>query len=135
MAQWSSSHQKRFLYQSSLSTASGMAVAMRAGRLSSVTPRTENHCQPLPRSLGSGEHTLTVADATPPTGTVIINGNASTTASSTVALALTWDDGLNGSGVSRIRFSNDGTTWSAYQAAAINRRIRVHDGQGGTEHA
>mmetsp|Transcript_44564 Transcript_44564/g.104700 ORF Transcript_44564/g.104700 Transcript_44564/m.104700 type:complete len:239 (+) Transcript_44564:300-1016(+) len=41
------------------STKRGMAAATRAGRSASVTPRTENHCQPCPRSDGSVERTLT----------------------------------------------------------------------------
>ncbi len=78
----------------------------------------------------SGTHTLTVTDTAPPTGAVVINGNAATTASSTVALALTWDDGLNGSGVSRMRFSNDGITWSPWERAASLKSWTLPAGTG-----
>jgi hypothetical protein len=63
----------------------------------------------------SGTHTLTAADSAPPTGTIVINNNASTTTSAAVALTLTWNDGINGSGVTRMRFSNDGQTWSPWE--------------------
>jgi len=53
-------------------------------------------------------------DTTPPTGSILINGGASTTTSRTVSLGLTWSDGT-GSGVSRMRFSNDGSHWSAWE--------------------
>jgi hypothetical protein len=66
----------------------------------------------------SGTHTLAAADTTPPTGTIVINNNASTTTSAGVALTLTWDDGINGSGVTRMRFSNDGKTWSPWEVQA-----------------
>jgi hypothetical protein len=59
----------------------------------------------------SGTHTLTVSDSRVPAGAVVINGNAATTASSRRA-GPDLGDGLNGSGVSRMRFSNDGITWS-----------------------
>ena len=78
----------------------------------------------------SGTHTLTVSDTASPAGAVVINGNAATTASSTVALALTWDDGLNGSGVSRMRFSNDGITWSPWERAASLKSWTLPAGTG-----
>jgi len=53
-------------------------------------------------------------DTTPPTGSIIINDGASTTATRTVSLGLTWSDGT-GSGVSRMRFSMDGAHWSAWE--------------------
>ena len=56
-------------------------------------------------------------DATPPTGSILINNNRSVTASPNVTLNLAWDDGA-GSGVSRMRFSNNGSTWSAWEAVA-----------------
>ena len=66
----------------------------------------------------SGTHTLTVTDTAPPTGAIVINGNAATTTSAAVALTLSWDDGLNGSGVVRMRFSNDGINWSPWEKQA-----------------
>jgi hypothetical protein len=53
-------------------------------------------------------------DTAPPTGTIVINGNQSATTSPEVALSLTWDDG-GGSGVTRMRFSLNGTTWSPWE--------------------
>ncbi len=53
-------------------------------------------------------------DTVPPTGAIVINNGALTTASPSVSLGLTWADGA-GSGVVRMRFSNDGAHWSAWE--------------------
>ena len=55
-----------------------------------------------------------VADTTPPTGTIVIDGNRSATNSRTVTIAMTWAD-AGGSGAARMRFSDDGSTRSAYK--------------------
>lgn len=52
-------------------------------------------------------------DKTPPTGSVIINGDAVTTTSTSVTLTISATDNL--SGVSQMRFSNDGTNWSSWE--------------------
>ncbi len=70
------------------------------------------------------------ADTTPPTGTIIINNNRSATNTPNVTLALTWDDGVGGSGVSRMRFSNDGATWSAWETLAATRAYTLPGGDG-----
>ena len=59
-------------------------------------------------------------DSTPPTGTIIINNGASTTASRSVSLGLTWTDGA-GSGVGRMRFSDDGAHWTAWETLKHTR--------------
>ena len=51
-------------------------------------------------------------DNTPPTGTVAINAGAPYATSTSVTLALTADDGAYGSGVTKVRMSNNGTSWS-----------------------
>jgi hypothetical protein len=51
------------------------------------------------------------ADTTAPTGSISINNNAPYTRSTSVTLDLSANDGA-GSGVTRMIFSNDGTTWS-----------------------
>lgn len=61
-------------------------------------------------------------DTTPPTGTIIINGGALSTANPTVTLGLTWDDGA-GSLVSRMRFSDDGAHWTPWEPPAA---VRAH---------
>jgi hypothetical protein len=68
-------------------------------------------------------------DTTPPTGTIVINGNATATKSAGVTLALSWNDGA-GLGVSRMRFSNDGTTWSPWEALASARPYTLPGGDG-----
>ncbi len=72
-----------------------------------------------------------VADITPPTGTIVINSNRSATNTVSVTLALTWDDGVGGSGVSRMRFSSDGATWSAWEALAATRAYILPAGADG----
>ena len=63
--------------------------------------------------------TITV-DTTAPTGTVNINSSAALTTTTTVTLALSANDGA-GSGVNRMQFSNDGTTWSTIQAYGVTK--------------
>jgi large repetitive protein len=55
------------------------------------------------------------ADTTPPTGTIVINNNRSATNDPDAMLSLTWSDGVGGSGVSRVRFSDDGAHWTAWE--------------------
>ncbi|MBW7864748.1 MAG: hypothetical protein H3C30_10090 [Candidatus Hydrogenedentes bacterium] len=61
---------------------------------------------------------FTVNEDVPPTGTILINNNLSVTNSPDVTLNLTWDDGECASGVVRMRFSDDGKTWSAWEPLA-----------------
>ncbi len=70
------------------------------------------------------------ADATPPTGTIVINNNRSATNTPNVTLALTWNDGVGGSGVSRMRFSDDGSHWTAWEAPAATRAHTLPAGDG-----
>ncbi len=60
-------------------------------------------------------HLITSPDTAPPTGTVVINSNIASTAGTSIVLELTWDDGANGLGVSKMRFSDDGSHWTAWQ--------------------
>ncbi len=57
-----------------------------------------------------------VVDATPPSGSVTIAGGRAVTASRSVTLAVPATDA--GSGVSQVRLSNDGTTWTIRPYAA-----------------
>jgi hypothetical protein len=56
-------------------------------------------------------------DQTPPTGGIVINGGDWIAPDLNVTLSLSWEDGA-GSGVSRMRFSNNGSTWSPWEAVA-----------------
>ncbi len=69
-------------------------------------------------------------DTTPPSGTIIINNNRSATGTPNVTLALTWDDGVGGSGVSRMRFSDDGAHWSAWEPLTATRAYTLPGGDG-----
>ena len=71
-----------------------------------------------------------VTDTTPPTGTIVINDNKSCTNSRNVTIAMTWADNAGGSGVARMRFSNDGSTWSAYESLTPSRSYQLPAGDG-----
>ncbi len=75
------------------------------------------------------QSTAHAADTTPPTGTIVINNNRSATNTANVTLALTWSDGT-GSGVSRMRFSDDGAHWSAWEELAATRPYTLPSGDG-----
>ncbi len=122
-------------------TVSLMATAYQGFRFSAWTGSNGAEVQPAVLTvLGSGTIVMngnktvsaafTATDTTPPTGTIVINNNRSTTNSATVTLALTWDDGNGGSGVSRMRFSNDGATWTAWEALAATRVWTLFAGDG-----
>jgi WD40 repeat protein len=68
-------------------------------------------------------------DATPPTGSININNGASTTATQSVTLGLTWADGT-GAGVSRMRFSDNGSTWTAWMPLTATRAHTLPAGLG-----
>lgn len=60
-----------------------------------------------------------LTDLDPPTGSVVINDGAAFTTNRVVTLTLTASD--NSGTVAQMRFSNDGTTWSAWEAFAPTR--------------
>ena len=63
----------------------------------------------------SGSYSDTIKlDATPPTGTMSIDGGAAYTGQSVVLLTIE-DANNGGSGVTKMRFSNDGSAWSPWQ--------------------
>jgi hypothetical protein len=64
-----------------------------------------------------------------PMGTIAINGNRSVTDNPNATLALTWSGGA-GTGVVKMRFSNDGTTWSAWEPVAATRAYTLPAGDG-----
>jgi subtilisin family serine protease len=68
-------------------------------------------------------------DTVPPTGTIIINGGALNTATQSVILALAWSDG-SGAGVTRMRFSDNGSTWTAWLVPAATRNHTLPAGLG-----
>ena len=85
-----------------------------------------------------GTHTLTVTDTagnvstvtftldkTAPTGTIVINGGAGFTNTLTAALAFTSDGTAD-----QMRFSNDGTTWSAWESFAASKAWTLAAGDG-----
>ncbi|NLV42491.1 MAG: hypothetical protein GXY15_14865 [Candidatus Hydrogenedentes bacterium] len=70
-----------------------------------------------------------VVEAVPPTGSVAVNGGDARTPSADVTLSLTYDDG-DGSGVSGMRFSNNGSTWSSWEKPAAAKAWALSPGDG-----
>jgi hypothetical protein len=66
-------------------------------------------------------------DNTPPTGSILINGGAPTTPSSSVTLTLSATDNC---GVASMRFSNDGTTWADLEPYATTKNWTLASGEG-----
>ncbi|MHA2185738.1 MAG: hypothetical protein ACXAAI_12135, partial [Promethearchaeota archaeon] len=67
-------------------------------------------------------------DTTNPTGSIIIKNNDSWTTSISVILTLTYSDAT--SGVDKVRYSNDGSSWSTWEAPSINRAWTLSEGDG-----
>ncbi len=67
-------------------------------------------------------------DTTPPTGSVAISGGASWT--NTVSVTLTPSAADGASGVSDMQFSNDGISWSGWEAYATTREWALDPGDG-----
>ncbi|RUT40221.1 hypothetical protein EJP82_25415 [Paenibacillus anaericanus] len=70
-----------------------------------------------------------ILDNVPPSGTFLIDGGASSTATTAVALSVTSTDG-NGSGDIQMRFSNDNVDWSAWEAVAATKAWTLTGGSG-----
>jgi subtilisin-like proprotein convertase family protein len=73
---------------------------------------------------------FTWADNLVPTGTVNINGGAASTTSPNVTLNLSASDPAPATGVVQMRFSNDGVTFSPYQAYATTAAWTLSAGDG-----
>jgi hypothetical protein len=68
-------------------------------------------------------------DTVAPTGSIVINNNQSVTNNANVTLSLTWAD-TGGSGVSRMKFSNDAVTWTAWEPLAATKAWALAPGEG-----
>ena len=74
--------------------------------------------------------TVRAADTTPPTGKIVINNGRTATNTPNVTLSLSWDDGADGTGVTRMRFSDDGAHWSLWEPAAATLPHTLPNGDG-----
>jgi hypothetical protein len=70
----------------------------------------------------------TATDIAAPTGSVVINGGAKYTNTASVALTLSASDA--GSGVSQVRFSNDGNSWSGWESYSTSKSWNLIPGEG-----
>ena len=77
---------------------------------------------------GSGDGTARI-ETFPMSGTIVINNNLSTTNNPNVTLALTWLGG-EGTGVAKMRFSDDGAHWTAWETPAAPRPYTLPAGDG-----
>lgn len=68
------------------------------------------------------------SDTTPPVGSVVINGGATSTSTPTVTLSLTATD--DATGVTQMRFSNDGVTFSAASSFSTTASWSLSAGNG-----
>jgi hypothetical protein len=71
---------------------------------------------------------ITFTVDTPPTGSIIINNGDAFTGSTNITLTLTYSD--PGSGVSQVRYSNDGSTWSSWESASSTKTWSLNSGDG-----
>ncbi|MDI6708940.1 MAG: hypothetical protein QME47_07655, partial [Candidatus Thermoplasmatota archaeon] len=68
-----------------------------------------------------------ILDTLPPTGTISINSGDTYTTSTSVTLTLSAYDA---NGINQMRFSNNGTTWSSWEAYATSRSWSLTAGDG-----
>ena len=73
---------------------------------------------------------ITWTDNLVPTGTVNVNGGSASTSSQNVTLNLSANDPAPATGVTQMRFSNDGVTFSGYQAYAATAAWTLSAGDG-----
>jgi hypothetical protein len=67
-------------------------------------------------------------DTNPPIGSIIINNGDGWTSSTTVNLTLTYSDAT--SGVDQVRYSNDGSSWTPWEAANNTKAWLLSAGEG-----
>ena len=79
-------------------------------------------------NIGDSAPTAVIVDNQPPAGTVQINGGAAATNSRTVTLSLSATDAL--SNVTQMRFSNNGTSFSAAESYAPTKTWTLSSGAG-----
>jgi len=69
-----------------------------------------------------------ILDTIPPAGTIVVNSGADYTDTPNVVLTLSATDDL--SGLSQMRFSNDGTAWSNWEKYAPSKQWALSSGKG-----
>ena len=105
------------------------AVTTNTGYTASVSEGTlSGNTWTIPNVTSSHTVTLTFQDITPPTGSIVINGGTPRTLTTSVTLSLSASD--TGSGVSQMRFSNDGSTWSSWEAYGASKPWTLTPGIG-----
>ena len=84
--------------------------------------------------LGNKTTTSTnvILDTTGPSGTLSINSGAAWTRTGTVTLSITGSDANYASSTFQMQFSNDGSTWSTWEAFATSKSWNMTSGYGGT---
>jgi hypothetical protein len=68
-----------------------------------------------------------ILDMNPPTGSISINGGEPYSTSPVVSLTLS---GLDANGVTKMAFSNDGSTWSSWEDYATSKTYTLPSGEG-----
>ena len=85
----------------------------------------------IARQIGVVDMGAYEVDNVAPTGTILINGGAAATNSTSVTLTLSADDN-GGTGLDTMSFSNDGADWSAPEAFATSKDWTLASGGDGT---
>jgi hypothetical protein len=94
-----------------------------------INPTNGNVVQTLTSGVALPVGALAFMEGTPPSGSVSINGGASFATSVAVNLTLSATD--NNGTVSSMRFSNDNSTWSAWEPYATSKVWTLAPGDGG----
>jgi hypothetical protein len=81
-------------------------------------------------NASTGTISCIALDQTGPTGTITINSGASYCSSTSVTLTLSASDG-GGSGVADMQFSNNGSSWSGWEAYSTSKSWTLTSGDGG----
>ncbi len=81
-------------------------------------------------TLSGWSLSIDAVDPHAPVGLLSVNGGADTAGSASVALNLDATDPAPATGVKQMRFSNDGTTWSAWQPYARTASWQLTSGDG-----
>ena len=79
------------------------------------------------QTVNGADRSFTTPDCVPPAGTVTINGGSASTTSSNVTLTLAATDVT---GVTKMRFANDGASWSAWSNYATTASWVLAGGNG-----
>lgn len=104
-------------------------IRLRVGKTYYFSVKAQNNAR-MWSNIGYSDGICLMTDSVPPTGTVLINQGAPYANSSAVKLNLSAKDNSSGVGLGQMRFSNDGTNWSCWEAYATTKSWNLTSGNG-----